>query len=136
MVENESNQLGFWYSISPAWLLDKLVRDPRRRFFIAEWIGAMAVLPWFTLIGLAIIAVFPLVLILLIWALCNALLPWDVKEWVKFILYVIFLFAAGWGLGNGLRDIMNNAEKIWERDKEEILRDGYATYRLRMRRWV
>jgi hypothetical protein len=136
MSESGIVKRGIWFVISPAWLLDWLIRDPKRRFFASEWIIALWVLPFFTLLGLAVMAVFPTVLILIIWGILSLVLSFDIKSWVMFILYVVFLFSAGWGLGNGIRDIVRQANQTWERDGDEIRLGGYSAYRLRKGRWV
>jgi hypothetical protein len=125
-----------FFRLSPAWLLDILIKDPRKRFVASELVTGVLLVPIFTMLGFAVMAVFPTIVVVLVWALLAGAFQIDVGPWPLRALYLVFLFAAGWGLGLGIRDIGRAIELGWRSGGDEILNDGYRAYRLKTGRWA
>jgi hypothetical protein len=125
-----------FFHISPAWLLDLLIKDPRKRFVASELVTGILLVPIFTMLGTAVMAVFPTTVILLIWALLANVFQLEVGIWAMTALYLVFLFAAGWGFGLGIRDISRAIELGWRSGGDEIAEEGYRAYRRKTGRWV
>jgi hypothetical protein len=126
----------FCFLISPAWLLDLLIKDPRKRYVASELITGILLVPIFTMLGTAVMAVFPTTVVLVLWALSANVFNIEVHDMAMLALYLIFLFAAGWGFGLGVRDITRAIELGWRSGGDEIMAQGYREYRRKTRRWA
>ena len=125
-----------FFRLSPAWLLDLLIKDQRKRFVASELVTGVLLVPVFTMLGTAVMAVFPTTVILLIWALLANVFQFEVWAWIRLAHYLVFLFAAGWGFGLGIRDISRAIELGWRSGSDEITAGGYRAYRLKTGRWA
>jgi hypothetical protein len=122
--------------ISPSWLLDLLIKDQRKRFVASELITGVLLVPIFTMLGTAVMAVFPTTVVLVFWALSANVFHIEVRTLAMLALYLIFLFAAGWGFGLGVRDISRAIELGWRSGGDDILANGYRAYRRKTGRWA
>lgn len=121
---------------SPAALLDWLVKDPKKRFYLAEYlVGAWIVVP-FTIAGLVMMGFAPTVVVGGSALFFGWLLDHDLKRPAWVILYVVYLFSSGWGFGLGIRDLMRSARLKWQKNQDRIAEVGYQRFRKETGRWL
>jgi len=122
--------------LTPAALLNLLIKDPRRRFFASEVLSGLPILIPFALAAVLALGCLPTVLIWSLAILFGWILDHDLRSPARTILFLVYVFAAGWGVGLGLRDLLRSARLRWERHRERVLREGYERFRKETGRWL
>lgn len=122
--------------LSPAALLDLLIRDPKQRFYASEILSGLPILVPFALAAVLALGCLPTVMIWSFALFFGWILDHDLRAPARTILYLVYVFAGGWGVGLGLRDLLRSARLRWERNRERILRLGYERFRRETGRWL
>ncbi|MEJ5169804.1 MAG: hypothetical protein WHU10_02350 [Fimbriimonadales bacterium] len=121
---------------TPAALLNLLIRDPKRRFYASELLSGLPILVPFAIAAVLALGCLPTILI---WGLAiffGWILDHDLRAPARTMLYLVYVFAAGWGVGLGLRDLLRTARLRWERNAERIFQQGYERFRRETGRWL
>lgn len=121
---------------TPAAILNALIRDPRKRFYASEILSSLPVLIPFAAAAVVALGCLPTLVIWGFAILFGWILDHDLRAPARVVLYLLYVFSAGWGVGLGIRDVMRSARLRWERNADRILSIGYETYRRETGRWL